>query len=140
MHLDGFSLMPYLTGKARKPDRKGFLYFTDDGDLACLRFDNWKVVFLEQRARGTLQVLIEPYVELRTPKIFNLRTDPFERADETSNSYFDWMISKAWILIPAQQYVAKMLTTLAEFPARQEPASFSVDKVLAKLEAVGRSS
>ena len=77
----------------------------------------------------------EPYTELRVPKIFNLRTDPFERADITSNTYYDWMISHAYLLIPAQQYVAKMLQTLAEFPARQEPASFSVDKVLEKLQA-----
>jgi len=74
------------------------------------------------------------------PKIFNLRTDPYERADITSNTYYDWMISHAWLLIPAQQYVARMLHSLAEFPARQEPASFSVDKVLEKLQAGGAGS
>ena len=78
---------------------------------------------------------VEPYTELRVPKIFNLRTDPFERADQTSNTYYDWMISHAWLIIPAQQYVAQMLQTLAEFPARQEPASFGIDKVLEKLHA-----
>jgi arylsulfatase len=140
VHLDGFNQLDYITGAANESARRHFFYVSDDGDLTALRFDNWKVMFLEQRARGTLQVWIEPYVELRTPKIFNLRTDPFERADETSNTYFDWMITKAWILIPAQQYVAKMLTTLAEFPARQEPASFSVDKVLAKLQASAGSA
>jgi arylsulfatase len=140
VHLDGFNQLDYISGNADQSPRRHFFYVSDDGDLTALRYDNWKIVFLEQRARGTLQVWIEPYVELRTPKIFNLRTDPFERADETSNTYFDWMISKAWILIPAQQYVAKMLSTLAEFPARQEPASFNMDKVLAKLEAAGRSS
>ena len=77
----------------------------------------------------------EPFTELRVPKIFNLRTDPYERADITSNTYYDWLISHAWLLIPAQQYVAQMLQTLAEFPARQEPASFNVDKVLEKLQA-----
>ena len=100
-----------------------------------MRFDNWKIVFLEQRAPGTLRVWSEPYIELRVPKIFNLRTDPFERADITSNTYYDWMISHAYMLIPAQMYVAQMLQTLQEFPARQEPASFSVDKVLEKLNA-----
>jgi len=140
VHLDGFNQLDYITGAADESARRHFFYVSDDGDLTALRFDNWKVMFLEQRARGTLQVWIEPYVELRTPKIFNLRTDPFERADETSNTYFDWMMTKAWILIPAQQYVAKMLTTLAEFPARQEPASFSVDKVLAKLQASAGSA
>ncbi|HEY9292424.1 MAG TPA: arylsulfatase, partial [Microlunatus sp.] len=106
----------------------------------ALRFDNWKFVFLEQRARGTLDVWIEPYIELRVPKIFNLRTDPFERADVTSNTYYDWMISHAYLVIPAQMYVAEMVQTLAEFPARQEPASFSIDKVKAKLEAGMMSS
>ena len=100
---------------------------SDDGDLTALRFENWKVVFLEQRATGTLQVWAEPYTELRVPKIFNLRTDPYERADVTSNTYYDWMLDRAWILVPAQAYVANMLMTLAEFPPRQEPASFSLD-------------
>jgi arylsulfatase len=92
-------------------------------------------VFLEQRAAGTLDIWLEPYVELRAPKIFNLRTDPFERADITSNSYFDWMLDHVWLLIPAQAYVGKMLATLKEFPARQKPSSFSIDQVLAKLES-----
>ncbi len=108
---------------------------SDDGDLTALRFDNWKIVFLEQRAPGTLRVWAEPYTELRVPKIFNLRTDPYERADITSNTYYDWLIDRAWILVPAQAYVARMLTTLVEFPPRQEPASFSLDKVMAKLQA-----
>jgi arylsulfatase len=140
VHLDGFNQLDYITGAADQSPRRHFFYVSDDGDLTALRYDNWKVMFLEQRARGTLQVWVEPYTELRTPKIYNLRLDPFERADQTSNTYFDWMISKAWILIPAQQYVAQMLTTLAEFPPRQEPASFSVDKVLAKVQAGMRSS
>jgi arylsulfatase len=100
-----------------------------------MRYDNWKFVFLEQRATGTLNVWAEPYTELRVPKIFNLRTDPYERADITSNTYYDWLLDHAWALVPAQAYVARMLTTLAEFPPRQEPASFSVDKVLQKLQA-----
>ena len=135
VHLDGFSLMPYLTGKTKKHERKGFFYFTDDGDLACLRYDNWKVVFMEQRARGTMQIWAEPLTILRVPKIFNLRTDPYERADITSNTYYDWLLDHAYLLVPAQQYVAQMLLTLAEFPPRHEPASFSVDKVLAKMQA-----
>jgi arylsulfatase len=108
---------------------------SDDGDLTGLRFDNWKIVFLEQRAIGTLRVWAEPFTELRVPKIFNLRTDPYERADITSNTYYDWLIGHAWLLIPAQQYVASMLQTLAEFPARQEPAAFNVEKVLEHLKA-----
>ena len=92
-------------------------------------------MFLEQRATGTLRVWAEPYTELRVPKIFNLRTDPYERADITSNTYYDWMLDRAWLLVPAQAYCAQMIGTLAEFPPRQAPASFSLDQVVAKLEA-----
>ncbi|WP_241237393.1 hypothetical protein [Brachybacterium saurashtrense] len=86
-----------------------------------------------------MQVWIDPYTELRVPKIFNPRTDPYERADITSNTYYDWMISHAFLLVPAQMYVAQLLQTLQDFPPRQQPASFSVDKVMAKLR-VGAGS
>jgi len=140
VHLDGFNQLGYITGEAEDSPRRHFFYVSDDGDLTALRFENWKIMFLEQRAPGTLQVWVDPFIELRTPKIYNLRTDPFERADITSNTYYDWMISKAYLLIPAQQYVAQMLQTIGEFPPRQEPASFSVDKVLEKLKVGMRSS
>ncbi len=107
----------------------------DDGDLTALRYDNWKIVFLEQRAAGTLGVWLEPYTELRAPKIFNLRTDPYERADITSNTYYDWMLDRIWLLVPAQTFVATMLQSLAEFPPRQAPASFNINQVMAKLQA-----
>ena len=90
VHIDGYNLLPYLTGEESESPRKGFIYFSDDGDLVALRFDNWKIVFMEQRARGTLELWAEPFVPLRIPKLFNLRTDPFERADVTSNTYWDW--------------------------------------------------
>jgi arylsulfatase len=135
VHLDGHNLLPYITGESDKSPRRHYFYVSDDGDLTAIRFDNWKIVFLEQRATGTLAVWMEPYIELRVPKIFNLRTDPFERADITSNTYYDWLLDHAWILVPAQAYVAQMLTTLVEFPPRQTPASFSIDQVLAKLQA-----
>ncbi|MBO9651691.1 MAG: arylsulfatase [Variovorax sp.] len=133
VHLDGFNLVPYLTGKAKKPDRKGFFYFTDDGDLACLRYDNWKVVFMEQRAVGTMRIWAEPLVTLRVPKIFNLRTDPYERADITSNTYYDWLLNHVFILVPAQAGVAEFLQTFKEFPPRQKAASFGVDQVMEKM-------
>ncbi len=135
VHLDGHDQLDYITGAVDESPRQHFFYVSDDGDLTALRYDNWKVVFLEQRAAGTLQVWAEPYTELRVPKIFNLRTDPYERADITSNTYYDWLLDRAWVLIPAQAYVARMLGTLAEFPPRQEPASFNIERVLAKLQA-----
>jgi arylsulfatase len=135
VHLDGHNQLDYLTGAADESPRQHFFYVSDDGDLTAVRYDNWKVVFLEQRATGTLQVWAEPYTELRVPKIFNLRTDPYERADITSNTYYDWLIDRAWVLVPAQMFVANMLSTLVEFPPRQEPASFGIDKVMAKLQA-----
>ena len=125
----------YLTGEVDQSPRQHFFYVSDDGDLTAMRFDNWKIVFLEQRATGTLQVWAEPYTELRVPKIFNLRTDPYERADLTSNTYFDWLLDHAWVLVPAQAYVGRMLATLVEFPPRQEPASFTIDEVMEKLQA-----
>jgi len=139
VHLDGFNQLGYLRGDDSDSPRQHFFYVSDDGDLTALRYDHWKVVFMEQRAAGTLQVWAEPYTELRVPKIFNLRTDPFERADITSNTYYDWLLDRAWVLVPAQTYVAQMLQTLVEFPPRQEPAAFNVSKVMEKLE-IGISS
>jgi arylsulfatase len=135
VHLDGHNQLGYMTGEAEESPRKHFFYVSDDGDLTALRYDNWKFMFLEQRSPGTLQVWIEPYTELRVPKMFNLRTDPFERADITSNTYYDWMLDHVFLAVPAQAYVAQMLKSLVEFPPRQEPASFSIDKVMAKLKA-----
>ena len=100
VHLDGHNQLDYITGAADESPRKHFFYVSDDGDLTALRYDNWKFVFLEQRATGTLRVWAEPYTELRVPKIFNLRTDPYERADITSNTYYDWMLDHAWLLDP----------------------------------------
>ena len=90
---------------------------------------------LEQRASGTLQIWQEPYIELRFPKLFNLRTDPYERADITSNTYWDWVLDRVFLFVPAQAYVARMLQSLVEFPARQESASFTINQVMEKLEA-----
>ncbi len=134
VHLDGHNLLPFLTGKEEKSPRKGFFYFTDDGDLACLRADHWKFVFMEQRARGTLQIWAEPLVTLRLPKIFNLRTDPYEHADVTSNTYYDWLLDHAFMLVPAQGLVMEFLQTLKEFPPRQKAASFNLDQAISLLE------
>ena len=135
VHLDGHDQLEYLTGEVDESPRNYFFYMSDDGDLTALRYDNWKFVFLEQRVRGTLAIWMEPFVELRMPKLFNLRTDPYERAEETSNTYYDWIIERAFLFVPAQQFVAKHLQTLVEFPVSQKPASFNLEKVLEKLEA-----
>jgi hypothetical protein len=90
---------------------------------------------MEQRVQGTLKIWLEPYVVLRAPKLFNLRTDPYERADLTSNTYYDWMIDRVWVFTPAQAYVGNMLQTLIEFPQRQKSATFNLEQVLEKLQA-----
>jgi arylsulfatase len=135
VHLDGHNLLPYLTGEAEESGRQGFFYFSDDGDLVALRFDHWKLVFLEQRATGTLRIWAEPFTELRVPKLYNLRMDPFERADITSNSYYDWFLSKAYMIAAAQMLAGRFLATFEEFPPRQKAPSFSVDQVVEKLQA-----
>ncbi len=133
--IDGYNLLPYLTGQVDKSPRQGMVYFSDDGDVLALRFDNWKVVFMEQRVGGTLQIWAEPFVALRVPKLFNLRTDPFERADITSNTYYDWFIDNDYIALAAQFIMGQFLQTFIEFPPRQKAASFTIDQAVAKLEA-----
>ena len=130
VHLDGYNLLPYLTGQESKSPREEFFYFSDDGDLTGLRFDNWKFVFMEQRAPGTLRVWVEPYITSRLPKIFNLRTDPCERADITSNTYYDWLLDHAFMLVLAQVYVGKFLGTFKEFPPSQKAASFTINRAM----------
>jgi arylsulfatase A-like enzyme len=134
VHLDGYDLLPYLTGAADTGPRKEFFYFSDDGDLVAMRYDNWKLVFMEQRATGTLQVWFEPLVALRAPKLFNLRTDPFERADQTSNTYWDWFIDHVFLVMAAQGVVGEFLQTFIEFPPRQKAASFTIDQVMEQLQ------
>src|SRR5262252_4633940 len=102
VHLDGYNLVPYLTGQVPKSPRESFIYINDDQQVTGLRYDNWKIVFMEQRAQGTLRIWAEPFVNLRLPKIFNLRTDPYERADITSNTYYDWLMDHVFVLVPAQ--------------------------------------
>jgi arylsulfatase len=135
VHLDGYNQLPYLTGQTDKGPRQEFFYFSDDGDLFALRYDNWKMVFMEQRVPGTLLIWVEPFVHLRVPKIFNLRTDPFERADITSNTYWDWLLDHAFLVVPAQKVVGDFLSTFRDYPPRQKAASFTIDEVMEKLTA-----
>ena len=136
VHIDGYNLLPYLTGEVDKSPRQGFVYFSDDGDVLALRFDNWKIVFMEQRMQGTLQIWAEPFVVLRVPKLFNLRMDPFERADITSNTYWDWMMDSVYLVLAGTFVMTQFLETFVEFPPRQKAASFTIDQAVAKLESV----
>ncbi|MEL6330704.1 MAG: arylsulfatase [Planctomycetota bacterium] len=135
VHLDGYNILPLLLGETEESPRKEIFYFADTGELTALRYDDWKMIFLEQRAEATLQAWIEPWIQLRIPYIVNLRRDPFERGMQTSNTYFDWMIDRVYLLVPAQQYVAKFLATFREFPPRQKPASFTIDQVLEQMQS-----
>ena len=134
VHLDGYNLLPYLTGKEAKSPRKGFVYFNDDGDIVALRFDNWKVVFSEQRVEGTMRIWAEPFIPLRIPKVFNLRTDPYERADITSNTYYEWFLYHDYIALAASVIIVPFLETFKEFPPRQKPGSFSLDQALQRMQ------
>ncbi len=137
VHLDGYNMLPLLTGQTDKSPRKEVFYFSDDGDLTALRYDDWKIIFMEQKAAGTFRVWQEPFVPLRVPFVFNLRRDPYERATITSNSYYEWHIDRAYLLVPAQTYVAGFMETFKEFPPRQKAASFSLDRVMEKLSPPG---
>lgn len=134
VHLDGFNLVPYLKGEREEGPRESFVYCNDDQKITGLRFDYWKVVFLEEHVQGSLQIWVEPFVNLREPKIFNLRLDPYERADVTSNIDYDWLLDRVFLLSPAQEYVGDFLNTFKEFPPRQEAASFSLDSILRALK------
>ena len=131
VHIDGYNLLPALQGEAEWP-RKEFLYWTDDGNLAALRYDQWKVHFLEQRGHG-FDVWQEPFVELRLPKLVSVRSDPFERAHHEGMGYQRWRIDRAFVLVPAQAFVANWLSSFQEFPPRQKPGSFSLSQVMDKL-------
>ena len=133
VHLDGYNFLPYLTGKEEISPRKEIFYFSDDGDLTALRYQDWKLIFMEQRVEGTLQAWMEPFVPLRVPLIENLRRDPYERAEITSNTYYDWLLDRAYLLVPAQAYVGDFLATFREYPPRQKAASFSLDQVMETL-------
>ena len=131
VHLDGYDQRDMLAGKGPDP-RREFFYWTDDGNFAGLRYDQYKVVFMEQPAHG-LEVWMQPFVPLRAPKLFNLRSDPFERAEHEAGDYVKWFVEHIFVLVPAQAIVGQFLATFQEFPPRQKPGSFSVDQALEKM-------
>lgn len=133
VHIDGFNMLPYLAGKVDESPRKSFVYMSDDGDVIAIRIGDCKCVLAEQRATR-LMCWVEPFVKLRAPKLFNLRRDPFERADDSSNTYWDWYLGHAYVLYGMQDVVAAMIPSFVAFPPRQKPASFKLDSVLVGLQ------
>jgi arylsulfatase len=133
VHLDGYNFLPYFLGEEEKGPRQEFFYFTDDGSVSALRYNDWKINFTEQRAHGA-DVWSEPYVALRLPMYTNLRMDPFERAAHESMLYQKWAFERLFVLVPAQAIVGEFLTTFRDFPPRQKPGSFSLDRVMEELQ------
>jgi arylsulfatase len=137
VHLDGYNITDALTGKAPSP-RQEFFYFGDDGNLAALRYAQYKIVFQEQRGEG-FDGWQEQYSTLRVPKIYNLRSDPFEEAGHAMD-YDHWRVDRLFLLVPAQQFVGQFLATFKEFPPSQKVGSFSLDAVLETLQTTGQSN
>jgi arylsulfatase A-like enzyme len=137
VHLDGYNQRDVLAGEG-EGKRQEYFYWTDDGNLCGLRYERWKMVFLEQREEG-LAVWENPLIPLRFPKLFDIKGDPFERAQTDAGEYDRWRVEHAFALVPAQAYVAKHLQTYVDFPPRQRPGSFALDQVLAKLQEGGRN-
>ena len=129
VHLDGYNQLDYLTGKSDKSARDEFYYFNDDGVLVSMRYNDWKLVFCEQRAPGGLQVWSEPFTCLRVPKMFNLRMDPYERADIVSDQYYDWLTKNDYLVFDGTRRAAAFLQTFVDYPPSQRPASFSIDQI-----------
>lgn len=133
VHLDGYSQLAYLTGEQKNSNRKGFIYVNDDGQIVAIRFGNWKLVFMEQKTPGTLDIWGEPFTPRRLPLFFNLRMDPYERAEITSNEYWAWSLHKGYLMMAGQAIVAEFIATFKEFPPRQRPQSYSLDQIMERL-------
>ena len=133
VHLDGYNQLPVLTGQAQEGPRKEFFYFNDDGQTVAIRYERWKVVFLENRGQA-FEVWREPWTPLRVPLFFDLRMDPYERAQHNANTYNDWVLERTFLLVPAQAMARQFLETFREFPPRQRPDSFNLDGVMRQME------
>jgi arylsulfatase len=133
VHLDGYNFMPYLTGQTNTGPRQDFYYFNDDGQLVAYRYNDWKIVFCEQRQPGGFQVWSNPFTCLRVPKAFNLRMDPYERADTVSDQYYDWATKNAYLMQYGVYRVIPFLQTFKDYPPSQRPASFSIDQAVEQL-------
>jgi len=135
--IDGENMLDYFSGAAKESPRKDFIYVNDDGQIVAIRYDDWKVVFLENRGEA-FGVWREPFTELRVPLIFNLRRDPLERAQHNSNTYNDWFLERAFVAVPMQKVAADFLMTMKQYPPSQTPGSFNLEKVQKEIEAAGR--
>jgi arylsulfatase A-like enzyme len=139
VHIDGYNQLPYLTGQEDHSARRGFIYFDDDGQLVAIRFDNWKLVFFEQKTPGTLDIWGEPFTARRLPLFFNLRMDPYERAQITSNEYYAWTLHKGYLMLGAQAFAAAFVNSLKDYPPRQKPQSFNLDQIVKRLQKPAQS-
>jgi arylsulfatase len=136
-YIDGYNQLDYLSGKVKDSPRKEFMYVNDDGQVVAIRYDDWKAVFLENRGQA-FGVWREPFTELRVPLLFNLRRDPFEKAQHNSNTYNDWFLDRAFVLVPLQGLAAKFLMSMKDYPPSQSPGSFNLQKIEQQLKnAVG---
>jgi arylsulfatase len=136
-HLDGYNLLPYLTGQEKKSPRHEFIYVNDIGEIVAVRYDDWKVVYMENRGE-TAALWREPFVPLRAPLLFNLRRDPLEKAQHNSNTYNDWWLDRVYLISPATAVVAQFLQTFREFPASGTAGSFNLDKMMKEIEESGK--
>ena len=133
VHLDGYNMLPYLTGKEEKGAREELFYFSDDGELMALRYNDWKITFMKQNETGTMLTWSTPMETMRTPWIYNLRRDPYEFATVTSNTYWDWWLDHVFLLLPATDYVGKFLGTFKEYPPRMKAETFNLEQVMEQL-------
>ena len=136
-YIDGYDMSDYFAGKADTSPRKEFIYVNDDGAIVAMRLGDWKAVFQENRGKA-FGVWMEPFTELRIPLLFNLRRDPFEKAQHNANTYYDWFLDRAYVLVPMQQVAAKFLMTMQEYPPSQSPGSFNLEKVQEMIENAAR--
>ncbi len=138
-HLDGYNQLEYLKGETEESARKEFWYVNDDGQIVAIRYQPWKAVFLANRGRQ-LGVWQEPFIELRIPYLFNLRRDPFEKAFENSNTYWDWYIDRVYVLVPMQDLAGRFLKTMVDYPPSQTPGSFNLEKVIEQIKSANKGS
>jgi arylsulfatase len=134
-HIDGENLLDYLSGKTEQSPRNDFMYVGDEGQILAIRYGDWKVTFQEQKEEKTVRIWLEPFTELRAPMLTNLRRDPFEKAQHASNTYWDWYMSRIFVIVPLQGMAARFLQSMQDFPPSQTAGSFNLEKVQKQIEA-----